>query len=70
MAAVGRRVTPFIDCILGDDRSDCMIKIASGQADVMSVSPKEAFHGSRQVGSRSTFRLSFYNSLWTLDDIA
>jgi len=47
MAAVGRRISPFFDCVLGESRKDCMLKIASGQADVMSVSPKEAFQGSR-----------------------
>ena len=47
MAAVGRRIQPSIDCVLGENRNDCMTKIVTGQADVMTVDAREAYIGSK-----------------------
>jgi len=50
MASIGRRIIPHMECILGEDREDCMRKVSSGQADVTTVDAREAF-----VGARYTF---------------
>ncbi|CAG7719850.1 unnamed protein product, partial [Allacma fusca] len=48
MAAIGRRIQPPFDCVLGEGKQDCMRKIVTGQADVMTVDAREAYVGSKR----------------------
>lgn len=43
LAAIGRRILPKVDCILGESNLDCINKIAEGEADLINLSPKGNF---------------------------
>ena len=47
MAAIGRRISVQFDCVMGEGRKDCMRKIATGQADVVTVNAREAYTASK-----------------------
>ena len=47
MGAIGRRITPAFDCVMGEGRQDCMRKIVTGQADVITVNAREAYTASK-----------------------
>jgi len=47
MASYGRRITPYFECVQGEGKEDCMRKITTGQADVLSVDAREAYVGSK-----------------------
>lgn len=47
MAATGRRIIPPFDCVMGENRRDCMRKLVTGQADVITVNAREAYTASK-----------------------
>lgn len=47
MASYGRRISPYFECVQGEGKEDCMRKITTGQADVLSVDAREAYVGSK-----------------------